>query len=81
MTTFAQIIEREFRNAVNDQDLPVQVEFDSANELITVNYKCASYTCACDSDDEFIFLCREDDRIVIRFPTPQDWYDLAEKEG
>lgn len=68
---FEKIIEREFRKAVNDSTSPVHVDM-SEDELIVVTYRCATYSCDCDSDEDFEFV-RQDGMFTIRFPIPDDY--------
>jgi hypothetical protein len=74
-----QIIEREFRKAVNDQTSPMQVEVSTDDEVIQVWYRCATYSCACESDEEFAFFYVENPQYVVRFPIPADWYEFFDR--
>jgi hypothetical protein len=70
---FAQIIEREFRKAVQNDVLPVHVDMCPDEEMIRVTYRKTTYECDCDNDEEFIFVCRENPTWVVRFPIPADY--------
>lgn len=77
MPDYAAIIEREFRARMelNEPDDIVRVDM-SQDEVIIVDvcvaHGCTTYTCTCNSDEEFYFDSTEGD---FRFPIPADYLE------
>lgn len=71
--TFTEIIEREFRAAVNaPADYPVHVEFNE-DETIMVTYHRQTYLCDCSGDDTFVFIDQRGNELIITIPA--DWFE------
>jgi hypothetical protein len=73
--TYAEIIEREFRNAT--QTSPIDIAFDETASTIDVTYMGNKFHCDCDSDTEFLFRCTTECCDDIRIPIPSDWINAS----
>jgi hypothetical protein len=69
---FVQIIEREFRKALEIRVTASVVVDRSEDELIRILYDNEIYNCDCHNDEEFVFVSNDN---VVTFSIPADYLE------
>lgn len=72
LAQFAQIIEREFRKALQTPPEASVVVDMSEDEIIRVLHNNNIYKCDCDNDDDFVFVSKHH---VVTFSIPADYLE------